>query len=52
MKTKDFDEAINHYNNSIRLNPTEPTTFCNRALAFIKTRSTFKFSKNLMQKIF
>jgi hypothetical protein len=39
MKTKEFDEAIKHYNNSIRLNHTEPTTYCNRALALIKLKS-------------
>lgn len=41
MKTKEFEEAIKHYDNSIRLNPIEPTTYCNRALALIKTKSNF-----------
>lgn len=39
MKTKEFEEAIKHYDNSIRLNSSEPTTYCNRALALIKTKS-------------
>ncbi len=39
MKTKEFEEAIKHYNNSIKNNPNEPTTYCNRALAYLKTKS-------------
>jgi len=38
MKTKEFDEAIQFYNNSIKLDSDEPTTYCNRALAFIKIK--------------
>lgn len=51
MKTKEFEEAIKHYNNSIRLNPTEPTTYCNRALALIKTKSSILNSNNYFLKI-
>ncbi len=51
MKTKEFEEAIKHYNNSIRLNPTEPTSYCNRALALIKTKSNF-FSILTIENIF
>ena len=38
MKTKEFDEAIQFYNNSIKLDPDEPTTYCNRALAYVKIK--------------
>lgn len=44
MKTKDFEEAIKHYNNAIRLNPSEPTIYCNRALALIKTKSNLSIN--------
>ena len=36
MKTKEYDEAIQYYNNSIKLDPEEATSYCNRALAYIK----------------
>ena len=36
MKTKEYDEAIKHYTKSINLDEFEPTTFANRALAYIK----------------
>ena len=36
MKTKEYDEAIKHYTKSITLDEFEPTTFANRALAYIK----------------
>ena len=36
MKTKEYDEAIKHYTKSIRLDEFEPTTYANRALAYIK----------------
>lgn len=36
MKTKEYDEAIKHYSRSIRLDEFEPTTYANRALAYIK----------------
>mgnify|MGYP000506771745 CR=1 FL=1 len=44
MKTKEFDEAINHYNKSIELNSEEATTYCNRALALIRLKSKKKIS--------
>ena len=49
MKTKEYDVAINHYNNSIMLNDKEATTYCNRALAYIKLKSNkniFKFKNS------
>ena len=36
MKTKEYEEAIKHYTKSIRLDEFEPTTYANRALAYIK----------------
>lgn len=39
MKTKEFEDAIKHYNNSIWLNSSEPTTYCNRALALTRLKS-------------
>ena len=45
MKTKDFDDAIRHYDQSIDLNPTEATTYCNRAFALIKSKSKIKIKK-------
>ena len=36
MKTKEYEEAIKHYTKSIRLDDFEPTTYANRALAYIK----------------
>lgn len=39
MKTKEFDLAINHYTISLRYDPYEPTTYCNRALAYIRVKS-------------
>lgn len=36
MKTKEYDEAIKHYTKSINLDEFEPTTYANRALAYIK----------------
>jgi tetratricopeptide (TPR) repeat protein len=41
MKTKEFDEALKCYNNSIKLDSDEATTFCNRALAYIKLKRNF-----------
>jgi tetratricopeptide (TPR) repeat protein len=45
MKTKEFDDAIKHYNKSIELNPEEATTYCNRALAFIRLKSKYIIEK-------
>jgi tetratricopeptide (TPR) repeat protein len=44
MKTKEYDEAIKHYTKSIRLDEFEPTTYANRALAYIKNT---EYSKGL-----
>jgi len=44
MKTKEYDEAVRLYNSSISLDANEPTTYCNRALAYIKMK---KFEKGL-----
>lgn len=39
MKTKEYDEAIRYYNVSVKYDENEPTTYCNRALAFIRIKS-------------
>lgn len=44
MKTKEYDEAIKHYTKSIRLDEFEPTTYANRAQAYIKNT---EYSKGL-----
>ena len=36
MKSNSLQEAIKHYTYSIISNPKEPTTYCNRSLAFYK----------------
>ena len=36
MKSQSLEEAIKHYTFSIISNPKEPTTFCNRSLAYYK----------------
>jgi tetratricopeptide (TPR) repeat protein len=38
MKTKEFDQAIKLYTQSIKYDSTEPTTYCNRALAYSKVK--------------
>jgi tetratricopeptide (TPR) repeat protein len=38
MKTKEFDQAIKLYTQSIKYDPNEPTTYCNRALAYSKVK--------------
>lgn len=42
MKTKDFNDAVKHYTSSIKLDPIESTTYCNRALAYIKIKRKIK----------
>ena len=37
MKSNSLPEAIKHYTYSIISNPKEPTTYCNRSLAYFKT---------------
>ena len=39
MKSRDFKEAIEYYNNSLNLDPTEASTFANRAQAYIKLKN-------------
>jgi Tfp pilus assembly protein PilF len=36
MKAKEYDEAINSYSKAINDDPTEPASFSNRALAYLK----------------
>ena len=38
MKTKEYDQAIKLYSSSIKIDPLEPTTYCNRALAYSKIK--------------
>ena len=38
MKTQSLPEAIKHYTYSIIYNPKEPTTYCNRSLAYYKSQ--------------
>ncbi len=38
MKTKEYDQAIKLYTQSIKYDPNEPTTYCNRALAYSKVK--------------
>lgn len=52
MKTKEFNEAINCYNTSINLDSKETTTYCNRALAFIKLKQYEKGLKDCNEAIF
>ncbi len=37
LKNKDFERAIAHYNEAIRLNPDSPHYYCDRADAYIET---------------
>jgi hypothetical protein len=43
MKTKEYDDAIKHYNKLIELNSEDATTYCNRALAFTRLKSKIIF---------
>ena len=38
MKSKEYDEAIEQYTRSIDLNPGEPATYCNRAMAYLRAK--------------
>jgi len=38
MKAKDYQDAILCYGRAIDLNPTDPATFSNRAMAYLKTK--------------
>lgn len=44
MKSQDFNEAVSNYSKSIELDPEEPSTYCNRALVYLKLKD---FSKAL-----
>ena len=39
MKAKEYDEAIEQYTRSIDLNPNEPATYCNRAMAYLRAKN-------------
>jgi tetratricopeptide (TPR) repeat protein len=52
MKTKEFNEAIHCYNTSITLDAKEATTYCNRALAFIKLKQYEKGLKDCNEAIY
>ena len=38
VKSKDYSEAVYHYTNSINLDPNEPFTYANRAMAYLKQK--------------
>ena len=38
MKTKEYHDAVIYYTNSIDIYEYEPTTYCNRALAYIQLK--------------
>ena len=38
IKSKDFDEAITYYTNSINLDPSMHQSYANRALAYLKKK--------------
>lgn len=42
MKSKDYDDAIEHYSRSLELCPNEPATFSNRAMAYLQKKSYAK----------
>ena len=39
MKAKEYDEAVNAYSRSLDLNPNEPATYCNRAMAYLRLKN-------------
>ena len=39
MKAKEYQEAINAYSRSIKLNPFEAATYCNRAMAYLRMKN-------------
>lgn len=47
IKSKDFDEAISYYSQSIELDDSLPQAFSNRALAYLKKRGTPSSTQNL-----
>jgi tetratricopeptide (TPR) repeat protein len=38
VKAKEYSEATFHYTNSINLNKTEPFTYANRSMAYLKQK--------------
>jgi tetratricopeptide (TPR) repeat protein len=38
VKAKDYGEAVYHYTNSINLDPNEPFSYANRAMAYLKQK--------------
>lgn len=38
VKAKDYSEAVYHYTNSINLDPNEPFSYANRAMAYLKQK--------------
>jgi tetratricopeptide (TPR) repeat protein len=42
MKSKDYDDAIDHYTRSIELCPEEPASYSNRAMAYLQKKSYAK----------
>lgn len=38
MKSKDFDEAIMYYSKSIEYDPSMASSYCNRALVYLKKK--------------
>jgi tetratricopeptide (TPR) repeat protein len=41
MKTKEYDEAVKFYTSSIKYDPSEAATYCNRALAYLKVQRNY-----------
>ena len=39
MKAKEYQEAVNAYSRSIKLNPEEAATYCNRAMAYLRLKN-------------
>lgn len=42
MRSSDFSDALSCYNKSVALNPEDPATYSNRALAQIKLKDFAK----------
>ena len=38
MKAQDYTEALANYTLSIEMDPDEPTTYCNRAMVYLKLK--------------
>lgn len=46
IKSKDFDEAISYYTRSIEFDPKMFQSYGNRALAYLKKKGSYSFTKN------